>query len=399
MEDQRRAEAEQDAAVPADVEHELEGELLVFKKRLEDANKALDIQKQDGNWDYDPYMHGMLNGMEYVLATVEGRECDFCDAPLKWRTKDLTEFVEDLAKNGTRFDLKPRMQTKTIDDVVYYQADGAESYIGNIDDSIRVRAMDALTFEPREDMPVVAPEIVEHKTFENELAHLINRYGIDADMDVSDFVLATFINEFLVTFARTIKLREVGHYIKGPTIHSISIADAEHADPHTSIEMVPADNSGCEGTGELIMTPIPDDATDEQIDAAFAEHNAKMQAAEVHEIVADGKVYFKGTAADLIRMAIPDMPETYEGGLVWSPGDTPEHIANVNATFGADTDETYICSECGGEFAKEIGDEEAWADSKRLFGDALTLENASIVCDACFKKIKELYPLADEEPV
>lgn len=46
------------------------------------------IQCRDGNWNYDPYMHGMANGMIYCLAMFEGVEPKFLDAPKVW-LKDL----------------------------------------------------------------------------------------------------------------------------------------------------------------------------------------------------------------------------------------------------------------------------------------------------------------------
>lgn len=55
---------------------------------LANAESALAIQGCHGNWNYDAYMHGMYNGMEYVLATVTGREPNFKDAPDEWLHED-----------------------------------------------------------------------------------------------------------------------------------------------------------------------------------------------------------------------------------------------------------------------------------------------------------------------
>ncbi|SES02868.1 hypothetical protein [Salipaludibacillus aurantiacus] len=51
--------------------------------------EMLDIQGSDGNWNYNEYMHGMYNGMEYMLAMTEGREPVFRSAPETW-IKDKT---------------------------------------------------------------------------------------------------------------------------------------------------------------------------------------------------------------------------------------------------------------------------------------------------------------------
>jgi hypothetical protein len=49
--------------------------------------EMLEVQGSDGNWNYDPYMHGMYNGMEYMLSMVESREPVFREAPKKWLSK------------------------------------------------------------------------------------------------------------------------------------------------------------------------------------------------------------------------------------------------------------------------------------------------------------------------
>lgn len=49
----------------------------VLESRLSAMRGALGIQGGDGNWNCDSYMHGMLNGMEFMMAAIEGREPDF----------------------------------------------------------------------------------------------------------------------------------------------------------------------------------------------------------------------------------------------------------------------------------------------------------------------------------
>jgi hypothetical protein len=53
-------------------------------KRLEGLGKITDIQCSNGNWNYDPYMHGLANGMILSLATLLGEEPYFKRAPEKW---------------------------------------------------------------------------------------------------------------------------------------------------------------------------------------------------------------------------------------------------------------------------------------------------------------------------
>lgn len=67
---------------------ELHAEIDSYNNRLnrifvETAN-VVDIQSQDGNWNYDPYMHGMLNGMKLIQAIIHDVEPEYSDAPEEW---------------------------------------------------------------------------------------------------------------------------------------------------------------------------------------------------------------------------------------------------------------------------------------------------------------------------
>lgn len=57
---------------------------VTLKKYLDPLRNQLKIQGGRGNWNYDPYMHGMYNGLECALATLEGREPKYRDAPKEW---------------------------------------------------------------------------------------------------------------------------------------------------------------------------------------------------------------------------------------------------------------------------------------------------------------------------
>ncbi len=54
---------------------------------LAKLKEMLEVQGRDGTWNYDPYFHGMYNGMEVMLAVLEGREPAFREAPEKWLSK------------------------------------------------------------------------------------------------------------------------------------------------------------------------------------------------------------------------------------------------------------------------------------------------------------------------
>ena len=52
--------------------------------KMSAINDLLRIQGYNGNWNYDPYMQGLYNGMEVVIAILEDREPVFKSAPEKW---------------------------------------------------------------------------------------------------------------------------------------------------------------------------------------------------------------------------------------------------------------------------------------------------------------------------
>lgn len=45
-----------------------------FKKRVKELKNVWGVQGTAGNWDYDPYMLGLFNGLEMALSLMEGRE-------------------------------------------------------------------------------------------------------------------------------------------------------------------------------------------------------------------------------------------------------------------------------------------------------------------------------------
>ena len=49
--------------------------------RLKDLIDITKVQKVDGNWNYDPYMHGMANGMILSVATIKDVDPVYLEAP------------------------------------------------------------------------------------------------------------------------------------------------------------------------------------------------------------------------------------------------------------------------------------------------------------------------------
>lgn len=59
-----------------------------MEDKLKKLNEMLEVQGRSGTWNYEPYMHGMYNGMEFALSIMEDRDPSFREAPKKW-LKDI----------------------------------------------------------------------------------------------------------------------------------------------------------------------------------------------------------------------------------------------------------------------------------------------------------------------
>jgi len=55
-----------------------------LSKEIEQLEELVEVQCADGNWNYDPYMHGMANGMILALAMMKGIEPAYLEAPQEW---------------------------------------------------------------------------------------------------------------------------------------------------------------------------------------------------------------------------------------------------------------------------------------------------------------------------
>lgn len=56
----------------------------VSDDKLDGLREMVKVQGYNGNWNYDSYMHGMYNGMEFMLSIVEDREPVYRDRPDVW---------------------------------------------------------------------------------------------------------------------------------------------------------------------------------------------------------------------------------------------------------------------------------------------------------------------------
>ena len=81
--------------------HELQKQLEEWEHHLKCSKEMLDIQGQKGNYDYDEYMLGLYNGMEYIIALFETREPNYISGKdveftnNKTQKKEFIKYLED----------------------------------------------------------------------------------------------------------------------------------------------------------------------------------------------------------------------------------------------------------------------------------------------------------------
>ncbi len=52
-----------------------------MKEKVDKLEKLIKVQCMDGNWDYDPYMHGMANGMLLAMSVITDKKPVFLEQP------------------------------------------------------------------------------------------------------------------------------------------------------------------------------------------------------------------------------------------------------------------------------------------------------------------------------
>lgn len=79
----------------------LKKQLEEWKQHLKCSKEMLDIQGQKGNYDYDEYMLGLYNGMEYIISLFETREPNYISGKdikfinNKTQQKEFIKYLED----------------------------------------------------------------------------------------------------------------------------------------------------------------------------------------------------------------------------------------------------------------------------------------------------------------
>jgi len=69
-----------------------------IEERIAALHNLVKIQGSDGNWNYDSYMHGLFNGLELALATLEERDVNYKTAPDKWLIDIAAEHITASSK-------------------------------------------------------------------------------------------------------------------------------------------------------------------------------------------------------------------------------------------------------------------------------------------------------------
>ena len=84
--------------------NELKKQLEEWNYHLKCSKEMLDIQGQKGNYDYDEYMLGLYNGMEYIIALFETRDPNYISGKdieftnNKTQQKEFINYLEDEIK-------------------------------------------------------------------------------------------------------------------------------------------------------------------------------------------------------------------------------------------------------------------------------------------------------------
>lgn len=55
-----------------------------MKSTIEQLRDVVAVQCSNGNWNANPYMHGMANGLILALAIMEDKTPQYLDAPEVW---------------------------------------------------------------------------------------------------------------------------------------------------------------------------------------------------------------------------------------------------------------------------------------------------------------------------
>ena len=66
-----------------------------YHANLSKLQEIIDVQKQPGIWDHDPYFHGMLNGLILAHCVIADNEPEYFDPPKEWIADTIQKQQQD----------------------------------------------------------------------------------------------------------------------------------------------------------------------------------------------------------------------------------------------------------------------------------------------------------------
>jgi len=82
-------------------EYEKERESHQMKEAAEKIKGLIDIQRKNGNYNYDEYMYGMLTGLECAYYVLLGKEAKYTERPREWLTDRVPkDFKPEVAEDS-----------------------------------------------------------------------------------------------------------------------------------------------------------------------------------------------------------------------------------------------------------------------------------------------------------
>ena len=58
--------------------------LVMLRNDIQTLRVMTQVQCDDGNWNYDPYIHGMANGLIFALSIFDKNEPNYLEALKEW---------------------------------------------------------------------------------------------------------------------------------------------------------------------------------------------------------------------------------------------------------------------------------------------------------------------------
>ena len=62
------------------------------EKRIRNLEEIIAVQRRDGNWNLDPYMLGLTNGLLLAQSIMDDLEPKYLDAPDTWEADKIANY-------------------------------------------------------------------------------------------------------------------------------------------------------------------------------------------------------------------------------------------------------------------------------------------------------------------